>query len=407
MPVDASTGITPDASDAFGPLRQPLSGHVELSQEIEELPQQLLATACGMEAALTAVSGMARQRVADIVMPDMAHMFPQLRFMGSKARLLPWVHGVFAGLSFRTALDAFSGAGSVAYLLKTMGKQVVTNDFLNFPATIARAIVANDDETLRTRDIDRLLQYDRRHPRFIEKTFRGIFYTPEDLRFLDRVSGNLPRLSPGRRAVAMAALIRSCVKRQPRGVFTVSGDLSKYDDGRRDLQLSLAEHFCEQVEVYNACVFSNGRQHQVLRGDVFDVDPRGLDLVYLDPPYVPRSDDNCYMKRYHFLEGLSCYWRDVDIMWDTKVRKIAKPYTPFSYRRSAIEAFDRLFRHFRRSTIVLSYSSNGFPDLDVLVDLLGRHKSAVTVHQREHRYHFGNHQAVERAEVDEYLIVGQ
>ena len=29
------------------------------------------------------------------------------------------------------------------------------------------------------------------------------------------------------------------------------------------------------------------------------------DLVYLDPPYAPPSDDNDYIKRYHFLEGLS------------------------------------------------------------------------------------------------------
>ena len=41
-----------------------------------------------------------------------------------------------------------------------------------------------------------------------------------------------------------------------------------------------------------------------LDGDALDVD-----LVYLDPPYVPRADDNCYIKRYHFLEGLSTYWQ--------------------------------------------------------------------------------------------------
>ena len=68
------------------------------------------------------------------------------------------------------------------------------------------------------------------------------------------------------------------------------------------------------------------------------------------------------MKRYHFLEGLSCYWKGVRIMQDTRVKKIEKPYTPFSYRKTAIEAFDRLFRLYRDSIIVLSYSSNGFPD---------------------------------------------
>lgn len=68
------------------------------------------------------------------------------------------------------------------------------------------------------------------------------------------------------------------------------------------------------------------------------------------------------MKRYQFLEGLSCYWSGVTIMEETRVKKIAKPYTPFSYRKSAVDAFDRLFRMYRNSIIVLSYSSNGYPD---------------------------------------------
>ena len=41
--------------------------------------------------------------------------------------------------------------------------------------------------------------------------------------------------------LARAALIRSCLKKQPRGVFTVSGNLSRYDDGRRDLRDLLKE----------------------------------------------------------------------------------------------------------------------------------------------------------------------
>ncbi len=327
--------------------------------------------------------------------------------MGSKVRLIPWLHGVLSELHFDTALDAFTGSGAVAYLLKAMGKQVTANDFLNFSATIGRAIVENPDGTLSARDVERLQRYDPRHPHFIERTFRGIFYRPEDLRFLDRVWWNLRSLPKYRRALALAALIRSCVKRQPRGVFTVSGDLDNYDDGRRDLRLTLREHFAEQVAAYNACVFSNGRPNRALHGDVFAINPAGFDLVYLDPPYVPRADDNCYMKRYHFLEGLSRYWRGVDIMPETRVRKIRKPYTPFSYRKESLPAFERLFGQFRQSIIVLSYSSNGYPDLAVLVDLMRRHKSKVIVHERTHRYHFGTHDAVERSLVQEYLIVGQ
>ena len=91
-----------------------------------------------------------------------------------------------------------------------------------------------------------------------------------------------------------AAILRSAIKRQPRGLFTVS-DPGRYQDGRRDLKLTLREHFIEQVRTYNAAVFSNGKRNSCACGDVVDVKP-GSDLVYMDPPYVPLADDNCYIK---------------------------------------------------------------------------------------------------------------
>jgi adenine-specific DNA-methyltransferase len=35
-----------------------------------------------------------------------------------------------------------------------------------------------------------------------------------------------------------------------------------------------------------------------------------------------------------------------------------------------------------------------------------RHKARVEVHERAHRYHFGTHHQVRRAEAREYVVVG-
>ena len=339
--------------------------------------------------------------------PEQVRQFPQLRFMGSKYRLLSWIHGNLSNLNFDTALDAFSGSGCVSYLMKAMGKQTTSNDFLNFSATVSRGIVENSNEHLDREDVEFLLSYDPRHRKFIERTFSGIFYAPDDLRFLDRVLWNLQGVkTSGKKALAISALVRSCVKRQPRGVFTVAGDPERYKDGRRDLQLSIREHFMEQVQVYNEAVFSNRRVNKAHHSDVFDISPDSYDLVYMDPPYVPRADDNCYMKRYHFLEGLSCYWNGMEILPDSKVRKTRKPYTPFSYRRTCVEAFSEMFRRFADSILVLSYSSNGYPELDTLVEQMRGFKKEVEVFERSHRYHFGTHSRARRNRVTEYLIVG-
>ncbi len=340
---------------------------------------------------------------------DRIKRFPQLRFMGSKYRLLPWIHDVLSEYRFESVIDAFSGSGCVSYLLKCMGKRVVSNDFLNFCATIAKATIENSRYRISSHDLRLLLSEDGNKETFITDTFDGIFFTRGDLSFLDRVSGNLEKINnPYIRSLAVSALLRSCVKRQPRGVFTVAGDPAKYKDGRRDVNLSLREHFLEQVQVYNGTVFDNSKKNLSFRSDVFALGKHSgdIDLVYLDPPYIPRSDDNCYIKRYHFLEGLSCYWRDQEILEHSKVKKIKKKHTPFSYRSNAIPAFRSLFQLFQNSIIVLSYSSNGFPDLQILIDLLRESKRSIRVFEHDHRYHFGTHAAVKRAIVTEYLIVG-
>lgn len=340
-------------------------------------------------------------------LPHQMRNFPRFRYMGSKFRLLPWIHDTFQDLDFETVTDAFSGSGVVSYLLKAMGKQVRANDTLTFPSVLTAATVANTATQLTDEDLAVLLTSKARKSdeRFIQRTFDGIFYTPPELTFLDDLWAGIREMnSPFKRSVALAAILRSAIKRQPRGLFTVS-DPERYQDGRRDLKLTLREHFIEQVGVYNAAVFSNGKRNSCTCGDVFDV-KQGSDLIYMDPPYVPLADDNCYIKRYHFLEGLACYWEGKELMMSSKVRKIVKPFTPFSYRTTAIDAFDRLFRKFADSTLVLSYSSNAYPNLETLRKLMGRYKRSVEVLEKTHRYHFGTHEAAKRNIVQEYLIIG-
>src|SRR5271157_1002941 len=94
---------------------------------------------------------------ASVPFPERVADYPELRYMGSKHRLLPWIHGVLRTLSFQTAGDPFVGSGCVAYLLKAMGKRVVASDFLNFPVVLAAATVANSKQRLDGHTMKRLL----------------------------------------------------------------------------------------------------------------------------------------------------------------------------------------------------------------------------------------------------------
>ena len=334
-----------------------------------------------------------------------ASLFPRLRYMGSKYRLIPHLARAFTELGGATALDAFSGSGVVSYLLKACGYQVTANDFLAFPAVIARASVVNQDVTLGADDIADICGPPADDRDFIQRTFSGIYFTDADLRFLDSAWSHIDRMSGHRQALAISALVLSAARRQPRGVFTVTGH--RYDDGRRDLRLSLREHFTERAADYNGVVFDSGRSCAATSRDVFDLPPGGYDVVYLDPPYAPPRDDNCYIKRYHFLEGLSGYWRGQALLENTRTRKLPKRYTPFSYTRTVTDALRRTVRQFADSALVLSYSSNAVPDAATIEGLLREVKRHVEVRVIDHTYAFGTHQAARRRTAREYLFIAR
>jgi adenine-specific DNA-methyltransferase len=331
--------------------------------------------------------------------------FPRLRYMGSKYRLVPHLAEVFSGLGGRTALDAFSGSGVVSYLLKAQGYQVTANDFLTFPSVIARATVVNQHMTLAPGDIERICGPAADDRDFIRHTFGGLYFDEADLRFLDAAWSHIDGMSGPARDIAIAALVLAAARKQPRGVFTVTG--RRYDDGRRDLRLSLRDHFRERAADYNRVVFDSGQPCAAMSGDVFDVPARPYDIVYLDPPYAPPRDDNCYIKRYHFLEGLSVYWRGMTIMEGTRSKKLAKRYTPFSYKSTVTDALRRTFGRFAGSAIVLSYSSNAVPDAATIEALLREVKDDVEVRPIDHTYSFGTHPAARRRTASEYLFIAR
>jgi adenine-specific DNA-methyltransferase len=334
-----------------------------------------------------------------------AGLFPRLRYMGSKYRLIPHLARTFTELGGVTALDAFSGSGVVSYLLKTCGYQVTANDFLAFPAIIARASVVNQDVTLGTGDIARICGPPADDRDFIRRTFAGIYFTDADLRFLDSAWSHIDRMDGHKRALAISALVLSAARRQPRGVFTVTG--LRYDDGRRDLRLPLRDHFAERAAEYNRVVFDSGQPCAATSSDVFDLAQAGYDVVYLDPPYAPPRDDNCYIKRYHFLEGLSVYWRHQAPLESTRTRKLPKRYTPFSYARTVTGALRRTIRQFEDSALVLSYSSNAVPDAATIEGLLREVKRHVEVRAVDHTYAFGTHRAAQRRAAREYLFIAR
>ena len=130
-------------------------------------------------------------------------------------------------------------------------------------------------------------------------------------------------------------------KKRSRGIFTYTGN--RYDDGRKDLKKSLEQQFLEAVEVINNAIFDNGKSNKSKHGDAMDLKVEQPDLVYIDPPYYSPLSDNEYVRRYHFVEGLARDWKGVEIQENTLTKKFKSYPTPFSTRKGAADAFDKLF----------------------------------------------------------------
>lgn len=333
--------------------------------------------------------------------------YPPTRFMGSKSKLLSEIWAVASQFEFDTVVDLFSGSGIVGYMFKAQGKSVISNDYMAMSATFTKAMIENNNVILPLEEAKELLNKKKETDHFVVDTFSGLYYTDEENEEIDVLRTNIAAIrEPYKHAIAMAALIRACTKKRPRGIFTYTGD--RYNDGRKDLQKTLEQQFLEAVDAINKAVFDNGKSNKSKHGDAMELRAEHPDLVYIDPPYYSPLSDNEYVRRYHFVEGLARDWKGVEIQENTLTKKFKSYPTPFSTRKGAADAFDKLFKKFSKSILIVSYSSNSLPTQDEMVALMAKHKEHVEVIPIDYTYSFGNQKEAKtnRNKVQEYLFVG-
>ena len=347
------------------------------------------------------------QRLEPQPLPQQVSAYPPTRFMGSKSKLLSEIWSVVSQFNVNTVVDLFSGSGVVGYMLKAQGKAVVSNDYMAMSATFTKAMIENNSVTLPLEEAKELLVAHKESDHFVATTFKDLYYSDEENDLIDTLRTNIAAMKDQyKQAIAMTSLIRACLKKRPRGIFTYTGH--RYDDGRQDLKKSLAQQFLESVDAVNKSIFDNGKSNLSKHGDAMDLKVENADLVYIDPPYYSPLSDNEYVRRYHFVEGLARDWKGVEIQEHTQTKKFKSYPTPFSTRKGAADAFDKLFKKFANSILVVSYSSNSQPTQDEMVAIMAKYKEHVEVIPIDYKYSFGNQSDAKthRNTVQEYLFVG-
>jgi len=338
-------------------------------------------------------------------------IFPSTRYQGSKLKIANWIWDAVCDLDFETALDAFGGAGSVSHKLKQQDKQITYNDILKFNWHIGSALIENDDIVLSDDDIEFILNENQKtkYPTFVYDTFKDIYFTDDENKWIDRVITNISLLDNFyKQALGLFALFQACIIKRPYNLFHRKNLYIRLSEVERTFgnkttwDTPFEEHFRQFAAEANQAVFCNGRQNKALNCDVFDI-AENYDLVYIDTPYISKKGIGVdYLDFYHFLEGLANYadWKEM-IDERSRHKKFKSKSSVWTDKNAIVSGFDRLFDKFRDSILVVSYRSDGIPPISQLTDLMKKYKTDVReIKRTSYKYVLSTNHS------EEILIVG-
>jgi len=106
-----------------------------------------------------------------------------------------------------------------------------------------------------------------------------------------------------------------------------------------------------------------------------------IDILYIDPPYTM----NQYAASYHLLETIA-RWDFPELYGISGKRDTTNLYSPFSSKRRALGAIERVLASNCYKHLLMSYSSDGIVPHDTLMQLLRRYGEVSVYRQLLKRY---------------------
>lgn len=272
------------------------------------------------------------------------------RYIGSKAKLTPWIMDTIAAAApgARTFCDIFAGTGTVARHAIDAYEQVTVNDFLYSNNIIYRAFFGPghwDRDKLwaivsRYNDIDAATLADN----YFSEHFGGKYYEP----LLSRLIGHIRQDIEERRSeltdkeycILLATLIYN-IDRLANTVGHFDAYIKK-PIRRQELQLRLIDaRSCPNVVIH--------------RSDANLLAPSvNADVVYIDPPYNSRQ----YCRFYHLYETL-VKW-DSPELFGTALKPAPENMSRYCTSR-AWAAFDDLVANVGARYLAVSYNNTYHP----------------------------------------------
>ena len=321
-----------------------------------------------------------------------------IKYAGSKLKLLPHILKLAHRTGAKKILDGFSGSTRVSQAFAQSGYQVVSNDIAVWSEIFSTCYLLNLRSRTYYEPIIRHLNHVAPRDGWFTTYYGGEAnggsavqsdglkkpWQVHNTRKLDGIREEIDKLSlsPIEKAVAITSLILGLDK-----VDSTLGHFVSYL--KRWSPRSYNELY---LEIPN--LFINSRENEVVRGDVFNVVSRDVDLAYFDPPYGSNNEKMPpsrvrYASYYHIWTTI-CLNDRPDVFGkamrrsDTSDRLAGSVFEKFqknpkSGRFIAVEAIERLIQSTSARWVILSYSSGGRATANELYNILSTNGDIVDI----------------------------
>lgn len=301
-------------------------------------------------------------------------------YIGTKRKLLSWIREQIPD-DVHHVVDAFAGGCSVAYMLKTEGFQVTTNDSLRWSWHVSRAVVVNQRTQVTDEEIEALLEPNAEAGSFVQDTYAGKFWREGVHQAIDEVRENIDALKGFKRDIALAALGAAMLLAKGWFQHFTTQTVSPTGDTPAEFRARVGatiRRLNQLVMEGEACVAKNR--------DVLAFLPTvQADLVYLDPPYVTPASSHNYSEDYHAIEAVMVKGRgrhpdpdSANAREKTQADQTPESIAPF------LQAILEKALHI--PACMLSYRDQAIPseaELEEILEAAGRQTSKV---ETEHTY---------------------
>jgi adenine-specific DNA-methyltransferase len=315
-----------------------------------------------------------------------------ITYIGNKRALLGQIGKAVMYVKKRTGkehlrvFDAFSGSGVVSRFLKAHASLIVSNDFEDYAAVVARCYLRNRSsvnfralseivEELNARVADEPLPkgfietlYAPKDESEITKDDR-VFYTTTNARRLDNYRRMIDRILPDFRDLLLGPLLSAAsVHSNTAGVFKgfykdrITG-VGQYGGTGSDALKRIKGKIKLEIPVFSKYECD----YQILQDDTNKVASqiKGLDLAYIDPPY----NQHPYGSNYFMLNLLVHYKRPDKI---SRVSGIPSDWRRSGYnvRTKSLPLLEELLHKIDARFLLISFNNEGFISPDEMRAML-------------------------------------